>query len=447
MFMPTDATNEYAVVGSVLLEPECLGNVLAIVDEGDFDNKYCRAIIAAAKQLRNEGKQIDVVLIANRASKIDEGVTYDFVAECMKIVGSVANVEMYCQLVKEAAVNRQLSQLADDIQDEVYNRSESAAIIAKLRNTTEELSATNTAGILSPHEIADAWLSHDKAVKANPEAAYTKTGFKSLDNVLGGGMFNQGFYIVAARPGMGKTTLGIGIAENIADNGNTVLFISLEMSRVQIMAKRISRKGRLSYTDLMTGRVNGYDYQHALDVQEALTDKPFLLSDTSLCRVSDIENMAHSITNLKCIVVDYFGLLTSEEGTGVRSRYEECTDISKQLKGLAKRLNIPLLVLCQLNRETASRSDKRPTMSDLRDTGALEQDADAIILLHRGEYYKTKGDDYEPPELETIELNVAKNRHGSTAMVEMAWEGEYGIISEICPTNDFRNLQEGELPF
>lgn len=172
-----------------------------------------------------------------------------------------------------------------------------------------------------------------------------------------------------------------------------------------------------------------------------------MLSDTSLCRVSDIENMAHSIKDLKCIVVDYFGLLTSEEGSSVRSRYEECTEISKQLKSLAKRLNIPLLVLCQLNRETASRSDKRPTLSDLRDTGALEQDADAVILLHREEYYKAKDKDYEPPDIEIIDLNVAKNRHGKTATVSMAWNGKYGLISEICPTYDNRNIEEGELPF
>lgn len=448
MFTPTnDLTNEYAVVGSILLEPVCLPNVLAIVDEDDFENRYCRAIIAAAKQLRNENKPIDVVLLANSASKIDAGVTYDFAAECMKVVGSVANVEMYCQLIKEASIKRQLTQLADDIQDNVYNQTESAAIIAKLRQTTETLSADNSTGIISPQEIADSWLLHDKAVKDDPGTAYTETGFKTLDAVLGGGMFNQGFYIIAARPGMGKTTLGIGIAENIADNGKAVLFISLEMSRVQIMAKRISRKGRLSYTDLMTGKVIGHDFQHALDIQEVLAEKPFSLTDSSTCRVSDIENMAHSIPDLRCIVVDYFGLLTSEEGSGMRSRYEEYTDISRQLKGLAKRLNIPMLVLCQLNRETASRGDKRPTLSDLRDTGALEQDAEGVILLHRPEYYERKDNDYIQPEVESIELNVAKNRHGRTSTVTMAWEGEYGIISEICPANDYRNLEEGELPF
>lgn len=271
MFMPNnDTTNEYAVIGSILLEPACLPNVLAIVDESDFENRLCKAVIAAVKKLRNEGKPLDVVLIANEANKLNAGVTYDFAAECMNVVGSVTNVELYCQLIKEAAVKRQLTQLADDIQNEVYNQSASTAIIAKLRSETENLSTNSTDSILSPQEIADAWLMHDKTVKADPEAAYTKTGFKDLDIVLGGGMFNQGFYIIAARPGMGKTTLGISIAENIADKGKSVLFVSLEMSCIQIMAKRISRKGRLSYTDLMTGNIIEHDYQHALDVQEML---------------------------------------------------------------------------------------------------------------------------------------------------------------------------------
>lgn len=432
MYMPTsDTTNEYAVIGSILIEPSCLGTVMGIVSVADFDNRYCRAILAAAIELNSEGKPIDVVLIANRAGKIDDGVTYEFAAECMQIVGSVANVEMYCRLVKDAAVKRKIAQLADDVQDDVYNHSENAAILAKLRSATDELSTNNTNAVLSPTDMAEAWLAYDDTVKKNPEAAFTRTGFVNLDNVLGGGMFNQGFYIIAARPGMGKTTLGIAIAENIAERGNAVLYISLEMSRVQIMAKRLSRRARLNYTSLMTGKIKGDDYEHAIDVQLRLAERPFWLSDTSICRVSDIENMARGIKDLKCIVVDYFGLLTSEEGSGVRSRYEECTDISKSLKGLAKRLNIPLLVLCQLNRENTARGDRRPTLSDLRDTGALEQDADAVVLLHREEYYKTKDKDYEPKAVETIELNVAKNRHGKTAMVPMAWEGEFGIICDV----------------
>lgn len=435
-FVERDATIEYSAVGAMLLEPRCIDAALAIVGADDFANPLCRTAVQAITDLRAEAKPIDAVIVFDHAKQLNDSFTYEFAAECMKICGSAANIEEYCRLIKAASDTEKLAKLADGISDDVFNRKSPDSIISKLRQDLDDINLGTSSAVMDSKSAADAWSAHDEKVKADPESAYCKTGFSALDIVLGGGMFNTGLYIIGARPGMGKTTLGIGIAENIADRGKPILFVSLEMSRVQIMAKRIARKSGLGYTQLMTGVYRGAELHRALETNDRLGKAPFFLSDKSLCRVSDIENMAHGIKDLSCIVIDYFGLLTAEESSDIRSRYEEMTEISKALKGLAKRLDIPLLVLCQLNRENASRSDKRPKLSDLRDTGALEQDADCVILLHRENYYEQGDEDSEKPEVEFIELNVAKNRHGETQVCKMRWNGVTGKISEIISRDD-----------
>ncbi len=413
----------------MLIDVRCINAALAIIKPDDFSDRFCRAAVQAVTELRAEGRKIDSVLVYHRAKQIEPTFSDAFVRECMAICGTAANIEEYCKIIKSAAIADKLANMADEIGDRVFNRETPASIIASLKQQLDEIEFADN-NVLDAKSIADEWRKYDEVVKADPKSAYCKTGFSGLDAILGGGMFNSGLYIIGARPGMGKTTIGIGIAENIAARNEPVLFISLEMGRVQIMAKRLARKTRLSYTQLMTGGYTGVELNHVQHVSEQLSSAPFFLSDNSLCRVSDIENMARGIKNLSCIVVDYFGLLTADQNSGVRSRYEETTELSKALKSLSKRLNIPLLVLCQLNRENGSRSDKRPKLSDLRDTGALEQDADCVILLHRDDYYEQHDENYEPPEMEFIELNVAKNRHGETQVYKMLWDGVTGSISE-----------------
>ena len=432
----------------MLIDASCIDAALAIVTPEDFADKLCRAAVQAVTELRNEAKAIDAVLIYDRAKQINPEFSFEFAKECMSVCATAANIEEYCRLIKASANIERLAELAEGINGKICERETPESIIANLKQRIDEIVCSGSE-VLSSKCTADAWSKYDEIVKADPESAYCKTGYGGLDKILGGGMFKAGLYIVGARPGMGKTTLGIGIAENIASRGKPVLFVSLEMGAVQIMAKRLARKTRLSYTRLMTGGYDGAELNLIQTANKQLSSVPFYLSDKSLCRIADIESMAHSIKDLACIVIDYFGLLTADEGQGVRSRYEETTELSKGLKGLAKRLNIPLLVLCQLNRENGTRNDKRPKLSDLRDTGALEQDADCVILLHREEYYAMRDENYTPPESEFIELNVAKNRHGETQVYKMLWDGTTGGINEV----DFRNDEppisnsDFELPF
>lgn len=414
----------------MLIDPRCINAALSIVSPDDFSDKLCKIAVEAIKELRGEGKTIDAVLVYERARAKNSAFTAEFAKECMQVCGTAQNIEEYCRLIKAAANAERLMELADSVNEKLYARESAEAVISDLRRSLDEIEPDN-ASVISSASAANVWQRYAEMVKADPESAYCKTGYHALDTVLGGGMFRSGLYIVGARPGMGKTTLGISIAENIATSGKAVLFISLEMGAVQIMSKRLARATQIGYTKLMTGNVSEEENEHILQSAAELSERPFYLSDKSLCRLADIESMAHAIKDLQCIVVDYFGLLTADESEGVRSRYEETTELSKGLKSLAKRLNIPLLVLCQLNRENGTRSDKRPKLSDLRDTGALEQDADCVILLHREEYYLMHDENHEKPELETIELNVAKNRHGETQCVKMLWQGTCGGINEM----------------
>lgn len=435
-----DPTIEYAAIGAMLIDARCIDEAFEIVKPEDFVALYSQKTVEAIAELWQQGEKIDPVIVFDKAkAKINDAFyTHNFIAECMTVCGSAANIGEYCRAIKRASAERQFGEILDAASD-CYGSMKAPELLQRLKTELDEI---EQGLIATENEVVDSktavneWVKYNEIVKADPESAYCKTGFKDLDNTLGGGMFNAGLYIVGARPGMGKTTLAINIAENIARRGKTVLFISLEMGKVQITAKRIALKTRLDYTKLMSGGYGGDEAETISRANAELANVPFLLSDTSLCRVSDIERMAKKISGLSCVVVDYFGLLTAEEGSATRSRYEDTTILSKSLKLLAKRLNIPLLLLSQLNRETNNRANKRPYLSDLRDTGALEQDADCVILLHREEYYKKDDPAYTPPAVESIELIVAKNRHGDTRVCPMLWDGKTGAINELSPRAD-----------
>ena len=241
-------------------------------------------------------------------------------------------------------------------------------------------------------------------------------------------MFRAGLYIIGARPGMGKTTLAINVAENIARRGKNILFISLEMSDTQIMCKRIAADTGVSYTAIMSGRMTEEEKERTWESAKRLTERGLFVNRKAGLTVGDIGLLAQKVKGVDVVMIDYLGLIRPSNGTG--SRYEDYTNISGELKQLAMKLNIPIVALSQLNRANTQRESKRPGLADLRDTGAIEQDADSVILLHREEYYKREQGE-KNPDAEQIELIIAKNRHGNTGTVNMTWEGKCGRIGSI----------------
>ena len=431
--------NETSVIGSLLISPEVLEIVEAILTPADFEDDVCRDAYLAALSLRDDKKQIDALLLGNELKKRTGENMTGWLVEAMQITPTAANVESYCQLVKEDANKRRLSRIAEAINENTGSGSRAGwrETASEALEQIGEIEGSAGSDIVSSLDMANGWMEYYEKVVKNPDFAFCRTGYATLDRMFGGGMFRQGVYIVGARPGMGKTTLGINIAENIAKRDSNVLFVSMEMSRTQIMAKRISIVGGISYTKLMNGSLANAALKEAIETASKLSERPFSLVDRSRMTVVDIGRAARQVKNVSAIVVDYLGLVRPEEVKSNKPRYEEMTDISADLKALAKLLGIPIIVLCQLNRENASTSDKRPQLQHLRDSGAIEQDADCVVLLHRPEYYNAERlkDEYAPPALEDIELIVAKNRHGETGLVKLSWRGATGEIKEFDTTH------------
>ena len=417
--------NEIQVIGSILIDPRCIVESDSIgLTPDDFDDSLCRLAFQVISELRQDGRVLDPAVIADSMAQAVPGEYFEDLKEIMVQTGTAANMQAYCQLVRDGALRQRfIGTLMDSATRANYGdwQAEAAQIYTMLQDLK-----TADSSIISGHDLINSFLAYYEQVKADPDAAFCRTGIEDLDRQLGGGMFKSEVYIVGARPGMGKTTLAINIAQNIVKRGEAVLFVSLEMSEQQIQAKRIAIDTNIRYTDLMTGRINAKDERAMVEWMNQEWDMPFYLTVKNMT-AGEIGRHARQIRGLSCVIVDYIGLISCSDESRQKPRYEQMTEISAALKSLAKAMRVPILALCQLNRENTTRGDKRPTMADLRDSGAIEQDAGAIILLHRPEYYE-QHDGAERSEFEQIELNVAKNRHAETGIVRMWWSGNYGKL-------------------
>ena len=288
------------------------------------------------------------------------------------------------------------------------------AVIAGAQKELERIEAQDTARELAtPAEVLLSFQEHREQMDSGTGVSFVPTGFRNLDTLLGGGMLSGGLYLLAARPGMGKTSLALCIADKAAARG-PVLFVSLEMDPEQLSAKRLARETGIPSDKLLFGGLTSEEYDRVAQGSVSLSKLSLYLNRRPQATVEDIATLARKVKGLQLLVIDYFGLIQpSEKG---RSRYESATEISGRLKALARSLKVPILCLAQLNRENMERRDKRPQLSDLRDTGALEQDADGVMLLHRPDYYEAKGDKLDPWEPTPVEVILAKNRHASTGV-------------------------------
>lgn len=435
--------SESAVIGSICVDAACFPIAERLLTVADFLDPMAARAFNAALTLADDCKPIDPVAIAEALG--NGGVEY--IANCMKSVPSAANIELYCEGVLNNSKRRMMQDIADRLTDNSYDLSaDPDDVLDSLRGEIDSVKSNSTSVITAAQSIDD-WKAYYQRVKDNPEYAFCKTGFYDLDKQLGGGMFRQGMYVVGARPGMGKTTLALNIAENIASADKPVLFVSLEMSRVQIISKRIAMASLLSYTDIMTGRLRDYELKTADSILDRVITRPFAMTDKSSMTAAEILRAAKQVDGLQAVVVDYLGLVRPSEEAQKKPRYEQITEISADLKAMAKSLDVPVLVLAQLNRESTNRAGSRPQLTDLRDSGAIEQDADAVVLLHRKDYYEAVKDDYTAPEIEEVELIVAKNRHANTGVVKLAWHGKTGKIGEFDTQHDEPTTSADELPF
>ncbi|MDU3680963.1 MAG: DnaB-like helicase C-terminal domain-containing protein [Flavonifractor plautii] len=414
---------ESCVCGSILLDARCLPEVMEYISADDFALEANRAIFRAAVELSRLNETVDPVTIRSKAG---EAASQEYMLDLMQMTQTAANAGVYAQETRKASMRRRLKIIGESISTRSGQSDEPRSVIADAQREFEEIESLDTAQELaSSTEVLGAFYEHRGKVDQGG-GGFVPLGFRSLDRLLGGGLLNSGFYILAARPGMGKTTFGLQVADAVAEQTGPVLFVSLEMDAEQIGAKRLGRIAGISSDSLLMGRPNEEEWARAAKLGRQLSDTPVFLNKRPQATVDDIAHMARKVRGLRLVVIDYFGLIRP---TGkYRSRYESATETSGQLKALARALKVPILCLAQINRENTQRQDKRPQLSDLRDTGALEQDADGVIFLHCPYYYQNG--ESSPWEPEPMEIILAKNRHASTGKCDAVF---YKAVGRIIP--------------
>ena len=320
---------ESSVCGSILLDDRCLQEVADVLTEDDFALESNRMIYHAALALERRGDAVDPVTILEETGG---AVSREYLMELMQTTGTAANAVEYAVLVRQASMRRAIRMLGERLSG--VDEDDPRAAIADAQRELERIEAQDTARELadSGDTIAD-YYEHRQRVDSGG-GGYVPTGFRTLDRLLGGGMLNSGFYVLAARPGMGKTTFGLAVADQVAEKQGPVLFVSLEMDEEQLAAKRLGRAAGIAYDSLMMGQLSEEERARSANWAAKLANVPFYMNRRSKATVDDISHMARRVKGIKLIVVDYFGLI--RPAGRAKNRYEYMTEISGQLKAMAR---------------------------------------------------------------------------------------------------------------
>lgn len=411
---------ESAVAGSILVDSRCLPSIRKEVTAASFRYDDCRAVFEAACVLADAGKPVDPVTILGE----NPALTRDFLLYAMEITPTAANAGAHARIVAREATRRHCVEMLSEAVEELSAGQDPAYVIGDVQSAAGKVLENQTRGDVV--HISDVIVDlMDKWQDGGPgNQNFLPTGYPKLDSVLGGGFIKEGMYILAARPGCGKTTLALNIALQMLKEGKRVLFVSLEMSREQISTRLLSLLTGKPFAELASGRAFKEDSRIWDDIASKTGEigaYKLDIYDQAGATVDRIVLDAQS-KEYDCVVIDYLGLLEQRKGT---SRYEKITYISGELKRMARKLGIPVLCLAQLNREVEGRNGGEPRLSDLRDSGSIEQDADAVLLLHSENREDVK--DYEGTFTKVI---VAKNRHGKAGKVDFTWYKNNGLFRE-----------------
>lgn len=406
---------EQSLIGSILVGGEkLLDKVRHKITSDDFQIEGDGALYCAACALADDGETIDPVSVLSKSAENGAEIDAEYVRDIMLLTPSVSNIEIYASEVIKLAARQRLKSLIDKSTEKVNSGEPVSEICSWLRSEAAEMAErTSSGGLITGTHALLKFTEYRRELEAGNSKAVVSTGYAQLDEVLGGGLVNEGLYFLGARPGCGKTTLALNIAGRVSERGIPVLFVSLEMSINQLTAKRLSIATGISSTWLLNNPDNlGDKWKEISSASRLLSECPLQFNRASGAAVGDIGQLASQIKGLGMLVIDYFGLINHAEG---RSLYEKATHTSNSLKRLARSLGVPVLCLAQLNREVEGRGgDGKPRVSDLRDSGAAEQDADGVLLLHR---FKTDADEKRVPV--PLEIIVGKNRHGGTGNVNV----------------------------
>ena len=426
--VPYSATAEQAVVGALLIDPKCVPDVLEKLKADEFYIKLNRDIYETIYSMFAYGQTIDpvTVLAQMRVRGVYQENCESYMAEIMRVTPTAANVLEYAAIVRDRALLRRLGEAADEINSLVYEDSGEAE--AKLEAAERKIYALrqgrNVGGLLPVAQVVQSVFDEmNEAAASGNKIPGVPTGFPDLDRTILG-LNPSELILVAGRPGMGKTAIALNMALHVGMNEHkTVAIFSLEMSREQLTTRLLSRASLVPLQNLLTGQLSDQQWRSVADAAQSLSTTDIRIDDNPTLTVSDMNAQCRRVPNLGLVVIDYLQLMQSA-GSGHswsnESRTQAVSDISRMLKIMAKQLNVPVICLSQLSRANESRTDKRPMLSDLRESGAIEQDADVVIGLYRDGYYNRE---CENPNL--AEAIVLKNRKGQTGTINLTWVPEY----------------------
>jgi len=425
--LPFSLIAEQSLLGSILIDPNSLNEIADLIRAEDFYIAEHTQIYLAMHELFLTNSEIDVVTLIDmlvRKGIYDKSGGEDYIRTLTEAVPDALNIKDYARIIKEKSVLRQLIAACGEISEAAYSEQES---VTGILDHAEHLifsiaQGRDTKNFRHIKEVLGDVYSHLHELNTNKEATQgSQTGFSALDRVLAG-MGKSDLVLVGARPGMGKTSFALNIATNVAkQTKKAVCIFSLEMSADQLVSRVLSSEALVNSYALRTGELKPEDWEHLAAAAGELAGCDILIDDTSGQTVTAMKAKLRRVQNLGMVVIDYLGLMQGDHHND--NRVQEVSEISRSLKIMAKELMVPVVCCAQLSRGPESRTDKKPMLSDLRDSGAIEQDADTVIFLYRSEYYKTGEEANQDTSI--AEVIIAKNRHGSTGSVNMGWNGQF----------------------
>ena len=433
--LPHSLEAEQSVIGSMLMDREAIVVASELISGEDFYNKQYGTLFETMVELNDQGSPVDIVTLQNRLREKEvppEVSSLEFIGELIRAVPTSANIKYYANIVAEKSTLRKLIRLNEEIANTCYAGKESLEFILEdtEKRVFQLVQKRNTGDFVPIRQVVMNAMDKIESASRNKGAVTgIPTGFIDLDYRTAG-MQPSDLILIAARPSMGKTAFVLNIAQHVAFKQNkTVAIFSLEMSKEQLVNRMFSLESRVDAQHLRTGQLNDQEWEKLIESAGVIGRSNLIIDDTPGISISELRSKCRKFKlehNLSMIIIDYLQLMTGSGRSD--SRQQEISDISRSLKAVARELSVPVLALSQLSRAVEQRPDHRPMLSDLRESGAIEQDADVVMFIYRDDYYN-----HDTEKKDVAEIIIAKQRNGPIGTVELAWLPMY---------TKFANLQK-----
>lgn len=425
--LPHSPEAEQSVIGSMIMDREAIVVASEIVTGDDFYGKQYGVLFDAMVELNNEGKPVDLVTLQDRLKEKEvppETSSLEFIRDLVTAVPTSANIKYYANIVAEKATLRRLIKLNEEIANTCYVGKESLEFILEdtEKRVFDLVQRRNTGEFVPIREVVmNAMDRIERASKNNGVVTGIPTGFIDLDYRTAG-MQPSDLVLIAARPSMGKTAFVLNIAQHVAFKQNqTVAVFSLEMSKEQLVNRLFALESQVDSQNIRTGQLSDIEWEKLIESAGIIGKSNLIIDDTPGISIAELRSKCRKYKlehNLSMIIIDYLQLMSGSGRTD--SRQQEISDISRSLKAIARELSVPVLALSQLSRAVEQRPDHRPMLSDLRESGAIEQDADVVMFIYRDDYYN-----HDTERKDIAEIIIAKQRNGPIGTVELAWIPKY----------------------